>query len=942
MAKPPRPLDKALSPVQVIHGMVVGWAYDRLRPVLELRLRIDGQPPVTALTGHPIPPEIFAEATPPVADCGFQLPLPAEVYDGWKHQLQVDVLDWATQPTTPKASLTWHWGDCFGEFTPPVHLGDALNGWVGFRGQVPNPLPKVQVRRDDRVLLQLPLHPQPGATRDGCSHIFSFSTDQLTTIDWRNLEFSCQGIVLRKRAQQEAKHLLGAIERISPEGIRGWALDMADPLALQDLLLLIDNEPHATVRPNLVRFDILRELKLLPEEAAFSGFDIPLPPILKDGRPHQVNLLSRNTGALLTSKAVTYQHLVPGMTLEAARQRAQEGATDALPPPRFLPGKAAAKVEKPEVSIIILNRNGGPCLDHLFASFEKHNSVPAEFIVIDHASTDSSLRVLHRWQSKLPLHVVPLDRNDSFSASCNRGAKLARSENLLFLNNDIVWQHDALPTMLATLADKKVAAVGVRLLKTTFNSDGSLRQSRQSPEIQHLGIRFLLEDDSYWPYEVTPESDPEVSVFAPTAMPGVTGAVLLCRKQLFMQIGGFDERYFYGFEDVELCLRLKQRGALICHNDLQALHHHGYTRLTGREPGMLVHHVNNQDRLAEQLGLWLKREYWRDLRNGTHELTGETLTIGLAIASLESEVGPAALDEALTFAAALEATWPHARILILSADRNWLQVQDCHVLVALHPGYDLRQLRNQRADLRTACVISDLAALSAWQKNPSFAQFDRYVLIDPKLTKDTALPALKSVRSTTAKPLGDLLDDKLRVVLRGTEEACAGAVAQRIKQELLEAGALVYEQILDGKTTKPRVSEVVLTLHDSTLAKRFPTHTPPKTPASYSVLVLDGTQLPFAEEALQQVDEIWPMQKALISKLRAHANKLWQPEKAEGAIVTHLQQQVAARVRSAFVSNSSLAEGKQEQASASTGKTGKGKQKPAKAAGARKATKIRD
>src|SRR5690606_34923549 len=101
------------------------------------------------------------------------------------------------------------------------------------------------------------------------------------------------------------------------------------------------------------------------------------------------------------------------LSLDAARELAERRSQNGvLPAPRFLPGKPVT-VSKPEVSLVILNRNGGPCLEHLFASFEQHNSVPAEFIVIDHASTDSSLRVLQRWQSRLPVQIVALDHNAS-------------------------------------------------------------------------------------------------------------------------------------------------------------------------------------------------------------------------------------------------------------------------------------------------------------------------------------------------------------------------------------------------------------------------------------------------------------------------------------------------------------------------------------------------
>jgi hypothetical protein len=340
---------------------------------------------------------------------------------------------------------------------------------------------------------------------------------------------------------------------------------------------------------------------------------------------------------------------------------------------------------------------------------------------------------------------------------------------------------------------------------------------------------------------------------------------------------------------VELCLRLRQRGKLICHNDLIALHHHGYTRLTGREPGMLIHHINNQERLANQVGLWLKHQFWCDLRAGTHDLSGETLTIGLATGPLQEEDN-AALNAVLALAEKLESAWPHARLLILSADRHWQQVQDCHVMLALHPAYDLRQLQQPRTDLRTACVITDAEALAAWQLNPTFENFDRYLVLDNKLTKKHPLPTGKVLRATAAKPLGDLLDDKLRVSLRGTKEAFQSPLARRLKQELLDTGALVYEQYLDGKSFSLKVSEVVVTLFDASLAALFPHYAPPKMPASLSILALETAQLPLNADALAHADEIWLTQKSLVTKLRAHADKLWQPDKTERALVSRLQQ----------------------------------------------------
>jgi GT2 family glycosyltransferase len=117
-----------------------------------------------------------------------------------------------------------------------------------------------------------------------------------------------------------------------------------------------------------------------------------------------------------------------------------------------------------------------------------------EWIVIDHDSSDDSLELLDHWARHLDLRVVALDRNDSFSASCNLGASLANAPNLLFMNNDIRWCMDALPQMLNSLRANGACAVGLKLIKPSL-------AHISGHEVQHLGVRFKLREQAYWPYE---------------------------------------------------------------------------------------------------------------------------------------------------------------------------------------------------------------------------------------------------------------------------------------------------------------------------------------------------------------------------------------------------------------------------------------------------------
>nr|WP_255553554.1 glycosyltransferase family 2 protein [Caenimonas aquaedulcis] len=374
----------------------------------------------------------------------------------------------------------------------------------------------------------------------------------------------------------------------------------------------------------------------------------------------------------------------------------------------------ASPLDKPEVTVVILNRNGAEVLDSMLESWTRYSStVAAEIIVIDHASEDDSLRMLKRWESGLDLRVVALDHNASFSASCNRGAKLARADTLFFLNNDIIWLHDGLPRLLESLRDERVGIVGMKLIKEVGESRHALQPAN---EVQHLGIRFKLHNGGYWPYEVAPSPLRADQEHSPQAVPAVTGAAMLCRKSDFEAVGGFDPAYFYGYEDVEFCLRLSQRlGKLVVsRNDVCALHRHGHTRLSGRDMSIVDRVQANASVLASQTALWTKQAYWRSLLQGDGFITNEPFTLGVV-------ADPSPGDEMQQLAAQILSEFPHARVVFFQPGSNWKDAGDIHVLIVGSHDYDIRSLHGARADLLTLAWIRDKPA--RWKDAPWWQDF---------------------------------------------------------------------------------------------------------------------------------------------------------------------------------------------------------------------------
>ena len=217
------------------------------------------------------------------------------------------------------------------------------------------------------------------------------------------------------------------------------------------------------------------------------------------------------------------------------------------------------------VSIIIVNHNGEAHLKKLLKSLaEREFYDNFEIIMVDNASEDDSLEVIREYQQKLPIKVIQNKENLSFSAANNIGVKKATGDYLLFLNNDTevtdCWLDELL---ISALTRENVGAIGATLIYPEI-PDNSINKGK-SYTIQHEGIAFregIREDISYWqPYNVNNGERIGVGITREDKeWLCVTAAVLLVKKELFWLCEGFDERYLYGYEDVDFCLKLQKKG----------------------------------------------------------------------------------------------------------------------------------------------------------------------------------------------------------------------------------------------------------------------------------------------------------------------------------------------------------------------------------------------
>ena len=165
-------------------------------------------------------------------------------------------------------------------------------------------------------------------------------------------------------------------------------------------------------------------------------------------------------------------------------------------------------------------------------------------LVVNDASTDKTAQILASFGNRIK--VITHKTNQGFAKTCNDGAKAARTEFVVFLNNDTVPQQGWL-LALEKHAKKnpKAAVVGAKLLYPNNT-------------VQHAGVIICQDKYPRHIYTGFPADHPAVSKSRRFQI--VTAAAMLVQKKVFDQAGGFDIRFRNGFEDVDLCLRLGGRG----------------------------------------------------------------------------------------------------------------------------------------------------------------------------------------------------------------------------------------------------------------------------------------------------------------------------------------------------------------------------------------------
>lgn len=213
----------------------------------------------------------------------------------------------------------------------------------------------------------------------------------------------------------------------------------------------------------------------------------------------------------------------------------------------------------PSVHIVIVNWNTGDCLRACLASLASGECAYLERVtVVDNASADRSIAGIETMA--LPVQLLRNGQNVGFAAGCNQGAASATADYILFLNPDTRLFGDTLGTMVDFMESPSAARIGICGPQVV---DGEGRPTISCARFPTLPIFFgkMTRLNRLVPRLLPGHHLTAAETVRSQVVDQVIGAAFLVRRDLFEHLGGFDERYFLYFEEVDFALRASAAGS---------------------------------------------------------------------------------------------------------------------------------------------------------------------------------------------------------------------------------------------------------------------------------------------------------------------------------------------------------------------------------------------
>jgi len=217
------------------------------------------------------------------------------------------------------------------------------------------------------------------------------------------------------------------------------------------------------------------------------------------------------------------------------------------------------------IAAIVVTYQSGSTIDACLSRLRQAQDV-AEIRVIDNGSVDGTLEIVQRHASHDPrVRFIGNPDNPGFAAANNQGVADSSSPWLAFINPDLMVEPDTLAGLRSRADALGECLLGVEQLDEHGQADEAVR--RRDPD-----FLLMLRSPGKGSKLAVPR-DPQQAL---QRVPALSGALLMMSRALFDRIGGWDAGYRLHAEDLDLCRRAREAGAVVAiANDLQVTHVRG-------------------------------------------------------------------------------------------------------------------------------------------------------------------------------------------------------------------------------------------------------------------------------------------------------------------------------------------------------------------------------
>ena len=265
------------------------------------------------------------------------------------------------------------------------------------------------------------------------------------------------------------------------------------------------------------------------------------------------------------------------------------------------------------IAAVVVTHESAATIDDCLSRLRAARGV-VQVRVVDNDSRDATVAIVQRHAASDPrVHFIANPDNPGFAAACNQGARDSDAQWLAFVNPDCLPGPDTFARLLAHAgAAGGDALLGADLVDGAGVRDGAAR--RNDPDFAAM-LRGPFRASSGRPLDVAPDDAQPLQ-----RVEAISGALMLLPRVLFDRIGGFDEGYRLHVEDLDLCRRAREAGALVAvANDVRVVHVRGVSSRS--RPGFSEWHKHR--------GMWRYFSRFEAPRRGPAVRAGVWLSIWL-------------------------------------------------------------------------------------------------------------------------------------------------------------------------------------------------------------------------------------------------------------------------------------------------------------------------